>query len=119
MPSRAPRVCGHCGGVHQSGVRCPKTVAMDRERKARFDATRPSSRERGYNAEWQKARADYLKVYSSCVRCGSAATVVDHVTPHKGDDRLFWNRANWQALCTPCHSGAKQSEERRQQKKVQ
>lgn len=118
MAMRGARVC-KCGKTVAAGARCICQQKDDRERKARFDAKRPSSRERGYNAEWQKARSDYLKVYSSCVRCGSAATVVDHRTPHKGNDQLFWDRSNWQALCTPCHSGAKQSEERRQQKKVQ
>jgi len=33
----------------------------------------------------------------------TAATVVDHVTPHKGDKVLFWDRLNWQALCKRCH----------------
>lgn len=32
-----------------------------------------------------------------------AATVVDHITPHKGDKALFWQRANWQPLCKRCH----------------
>jgi 5-methylcytosine-specific restriction endonuclease McrA len=40
------------------------------------------------------------------------ATVVDHVAPHKGDQRLFWDTANWQALCKPCHDRHKQRQER-------
>jgi len=32
------------------------------------------------------------------------ATVVDHITPHKGDNDLFWDRANWQSLCESCHN---------------
>lgn len=39
-------------------------------------------------------------------------TLVDHVTPHRGDKVLFWNWNDWQALCTRCHSGAKQRQER-------
>ncbi|WP_327787027.1 hypothetical protein [Agrobacterium rubi] len=31
--------------------------------------------------------------------------------PHRGDKRLFWTRANWQPLCTPCHSSTKQRQE--------
>jgi 5-methylcytosine-specific restriction protein A len=31
------------------------------------------------------------------------ATVVDHIIPHKGDMGLFWDKANWQSLCKPCH----------------
>ena len=31
------------------------------------------------------------------------ATVVDHVIPHRGDQKLFWDEDNWQALCKSCH----------------
>lgn len=31
------------------------------------------------------------------------ATVVDHIKPHRGDQRLFWDEDNWQALCKECH----------------
>lgn len=39
------------------------------------------------------------------------AHVVDHRTPHRGEQTLFWNRANWQSLCTPHHSRDKQRTE--------
>ena len=113
MPVAAPRVCGLCGGVHRSGERCPKAIERDRERKARHDEQRPSARERGYDTKWDKARAAYLAKHPKCVKCGAPATVVDHVIPHKGDMRLFWDRSRWQPLCTHCHSSRKQSEERR------
>lgn len=41
-----------------------------------------------------------------------AATVVDHIIPHRGDETLFWDPINHQALCAPCHNSAKQREER-------
>lgn len=41
-----------------------------------------------------------------------AATVVDHVKPHKGDEALFWNTGNLQSLCKACHDRHKQSEDR-------
>ena len=31
------------------------------------------------------------------------ATVVDHVVPHRGDIKLFWDRDNWQSLCKEHH----------------
>ncbi|WP_232215651.1 HNH endonuclease signature motif containing protein [Paracoccus sp. J55] len=43
--------------------------------------------------------------------CGADATVVDHIKPHRGDQALFWNWNNWQALCTGCHSSVKQRQE--------
>ena len=35
------------------------------------------------------------------------ASVVDHITPHKGDQALFWDEANWQSLCAPHHDSDK------------
>jgi 5-methylcytosine-specific restriction enzyme A len=39
------------------------------------------------------------------------ATVVDHIRPHKGDPRLFWNSTNLQSLCKKHHDGSKQKQE--------
>jgi 5-methylcytosine-specific restriction endonuclease McrA len=36
-----------------------------------------------------------------------AATVVDHIKPHRGDMVLFWDEANWQPLCANHHSSDK------------
>lgn len=94
-----------------------------------------SSNERGYGYRWQKERAAYLQEHPFCVHCLRAAgihaasieaiilacadkavplpyaTVVDHRTPHRGDQALFWERGNWQPLCARHHSSDKQREE--------
>lgn len=36
------------------------------------------------------------------------ATVVDHIKPHRGNQKLFWDKENWQSLCTKCHNSYKQ-----------
>ena len=84
-------------------------------RNARFEATRPTSGERGYGGKWRRERGAYLSLNPTCRRCGEPATIVDHVRPHKGDWSLFWQRSNWQPLCVPCHSSFKQSLEKRQE----
>lgn len=33
-----------------------------------------------------------------------AASCTDHITPHHGDWKLFWERRNHQSLCDGCHS---------------
>lgn len=71
--------------------------------------SRQTSARRGYGYGWQKSRIEYLKENPLCVTCHQngrivSATVVDHVIPHKGNMQLFWDHANWQALCKPCHS---------------
>lgn len=70
-----------------------------------------------YDGRWQRARATYLTAHPLCVLCQQmgrivAATVVDHIVPHRGDQALFWDRANWQSLCKSCHDGAKQQAEK-------
>ncbi|WP_132805430.1 HNH endonuclease signature motif containing protein [Tepidamorphus gemmatus] len=113
MPVRAPRICG-CGHAVPSGARCACQLRRDAERKARHDAHRPTARQRGYDSKWDRERAAFLAAHPTCQRdgCTAPATVVDHITPHRGDMRLFWRRSNWQALCAPCHSRWKQARER-------
>lgn len=75
-----------------------------------------TSAQRGYGYKWQKARAEHLADNPLCVRCAAegyvtAANVVDHRVPHRGDMTLFWDRSNWDSLCTPHHSSDKQRED--------
>jgi len=70
---------------------------------------RGSSNERGYTYRWQQSSKGYLAKHPLCVHCEqqdrvTVATDVDHIVPHRGDMVLFWDRANWQGLCHPCHS---------------
>lgn len=114
MPQKAPHICV-CGSRVVSGETC----ACQRDRQAEYDRSRLSARSRGYDTRWDKARATFLKSNPTCTfqvngeTCGRAATIVDHVVPHRGDQKLFWNKGNWAALCVHCHSSRKQSVERR------
>ena len=79
---------------------------------------RPSAAKRGYGRHWRKARRAYLGRHPLCVRCKAAgrtvtASEVDHIVPHRGEGKLFWDPTNWQPLCKSCHSCHKQREERR------
>ncbi|WP_127113053.1 HNH endonuclease signature motif containing protein [Shimia sediminis] len=112
MPNKPPRICA-CGHRVAAGVRCPCERKADTERKARHDRQRPNSSARGYNGTWERECKAFLRKNRRCKRCGGAASLVDHITPHRGDTPLFWDRQNWQPLCTNCHSSAKQREERR------
>ncbi|MCO8251123.1 HNH endonuclease signature motif containing protein [Comamonas thiooxydans] len=68
--------------------------------------------QRGYGYKWQQARAQYLLEHPLCVMC-EAATVVDHITPHRGDQSLCWRGSNWQPLRATHHSRDKQHTEQR------
>ena len=52
-----------------------------------------------------------------CVKCYeeghiTMATVVDHIVPHRGDQKLFWDRSNWQPLCEHHHNVKTMTEDR-------
>lgn len=69
---------------------------------------RESAAARGYGASWRIARLRFLRNNPLCAECLrqariTPATVVDHIIPHRGDERLFWNQDNWQPLCKCCH----------------
>ncbi len=72
------------------------------------DRLRGGAAARGYDGRWQKARAIFLKQHPLCAFCQAEgkivpATVVDHIIPHRGDQRLFWDQTNWESLCKECH----------------
>lgn len=66
---------------------------------------------------WRDLRLEVLIEASfQCQRCGhieddTSKLVCDHKRPHRGDERLFWDRTNLQCLCSTCHDTAKQAEE--------
>lgn len=103
MPFAARRPCTWpgCGALVQQGSRC------DQHRRLQ-EQQRGTARERGYTSAWEKARAAYLMQHPLCKHCDeqgkvTAASVVDHVVPHRGDRTLFWDSGNWQPLCKRCH----------------
>lgn len=114
MPSAAPLICS-CGKVTPRGVRCACKAVADRQRKARFDARRPSPTNRGYDAAWRLARREFLIEHPICGHggCNALATHVHHTIAHKGNTRLFWDRSKWQALCAHHHNADAQRAEAR------
>lgn len=63
-----------------------------------------------YNSkQWQSLRAAQLSKEPWCADCLAEdrhvmATEVDHVTPHNGDPKLFFDEHNLQSLCKSHHS---------------
>lgn len=37
---------------------------------------------------------------------------MDHIKPHRGDQKLFWDRGNWQPLCVHHHNVKTMTEDR-------
>lgn len=96
-----------------------RTQSGDETQRSRFrDATQPW-RQWYKTARWQKLRWSILvRDLFTCQMCRkveaiTSLLVADHKTPHRGDERLFWDEQNLQCLCKSCHDSTKQSEERR------
>lgn len=75
-----------------------------------------------YNRKWRRMSKAFKVRHPLCVYClqvGKTTAVegrlgvVDHIVPHNGDLKLFWNELNWQSLCNACHDGPKRIEEAR------
>ena len=99
--------CRHPGCPELTEDRfCPKHM---KEYNRRYDREqRPGYSKLYKTARWQRLRKRVLSAQPLCVECGrygilTPATVVDHITPHKGNQRLFWDEDNLQALCKSCH----------------
>lgn len=66
---------------------------------------------------WRRRSAHQLLMSPLCVMCLArgitcAASVADHIVPHRGDVDAFWGN-ELQSLCKPCHDRIKQREEAR------
>jgi 5-methylcytosine-specific restriction endonuclease McrA len=79
------------------------------ERLRAADRMRPSSRQRGYDADWERYRADHLRRHPWCGICGQKAVEVHHIVPiGAGGARL--DDANLQSLCRRHHSAKTMTE---------
>jgi 5-methylcytosine-specific restriction protein A len=114
MPVRAPSVCGYCGKAHLKSEACATVARMQRERKARFDKTRPSASKRGYDKEWEREARAFLSRPENelCARCGAPAAVVMHIKSIRTRPDLRMVRSNWRPGCQRCNA-IEAAEERR------
>lgn len=105
MPRTPPRPCRYpgCPGFCEPGqVFCREHIQWS------TDHVRGGADARGYDARWRRARKAFLQRHPLCAECVkegkvTPAIVVDHIVPHRGDPRLFWDIKNWQPLCKGCH----------------
>ena len=115
LPARPCTYPGCSTLVREGGRRCPAHLPRITD-KAAADSRRGDATQRGYTAAWRKARGVYLSGHPLCAQCEregrvTAAYVVDHIIPHLGDMRKFWEQSNWEALCGPHHNTKTASED--------
>lgn len=76
--------------------------------RAEYDSKRGSAVERGYDANWAKARAQKLRENPLCEKClevGKYTVAVDahHIKKLREHPELKYSRENLMALCRFCH----------------
>lgn len=103
MTTKIPRPCRHGGCMTLT------TEGYCDKHKADMNPKRDSSSARLYGHKWRKESKQFLASHPYCAECArqgrrTLATEVDHIKPHRGNLKLFWDRKNWQGLCHCCHS---------------
>lgn len=104
IPYKSMVPCKHPG--------CPELVPAGEKYCEKHKAMHPeevrSAAGRGYDNKWRAFRKRYLAVHPLCAEClkhgrFTKATVIDHIKPFRGDERLQYDPDNLQPLCKACH----------------
>lgn len=109
MPYRPARPCRQPGCPGLTNDRSGYCEQHKPQVLRQQDHERPNANQRGYTYRWNKYTKHYLIRHPLCVLCLQKdiikeAECVDHICPHKGDQTLFWDPDNHQALCLSCNS---------------
>lgn len=95
MPSRPP-------SHRPPGM--PSRAEAEARRKALLDQRRPSREARGYDRDWYRFRALFLKDNPiCCCGCGQPAQVVDHIQTIRERPDLRLVASNCRPMTKRCH----------------
>lgn len=106
MPDRPMKPCAKCKRKLTKETYCDKCADL---KKKQYQNKRNKSWQYLYGNRWKKARLTFLIKHPLCAYCLRenkvvSATIVDHVIPHKGNIKLFWDISNWNSLCEMHHN---------------
>ncbi len=94
-----------------TGTPCPRTAPPGKSRcdncRSIIEARRGTRQQRGYDADYQRARADLLATRSPCYWCGQPATTADHDPPLA----VPAERRVLRPACTTCNYGHRAARE--------
>lgn len=105
MPRQPRSRCTRCRRLHDGTGRCPN--CRPNPNRSTTKATRTAAAWHWvYNdPRWHALRDQVLSEEPLCrvPRCDRPSTIVDHITPHRGDVTLAFDRTNLQGMCKPHH----------------
>ena len=96
-----------CPGVTRARYCERHARTAPRAARKAYDGNRPSAAERGYDAEWQRWRAWFLRRHPLCHDCSPRvvpAVEVHHRKKISEAPELRMDEDNCLALCRPCHN---------------
>jgi len=91
------------------------TACWSRDQAMVFHDLRERQQAQGLVVRYHPTLLEWLAknpIYDLMRVATCAATVVDHIVPHKGDPDLFWGEWNWQPLSKTYHDRKTGAEER-------
>ncbi len=107
MPSRCAMPCLKSGCPN---LRQPPNRYCDEHKdlaKTEYPRKHPELNKIYSTKRWKDYRKMYLSEHPLCVNyveCGEVATVVHHIKDSMGNDELFWDSNNHEAMCAECHN---------------
>ena len=88
--------------------RCSSTLPCAKHERKPFEGAHRTGGSLYKTAEWRRESRAFRAANPYCVADGGACTrrssIVDHRIPHRGDEALFWDASNWQAMCHRHHN---------------
>lgn len=117
MPFAPARPCRSCRkATTEKGGYCPDCKPKVRQQRRQTETWRQTTGARGgtidiyQSSRWKREREAFLveRPLCECDVCKAesrvtAATVVHHLKPHRGDLLLFWSWENWSPRAKACH----------------
>ena len=105
MPERISRICGEPGCAVET-----KDTYCGAHKRDNVSSRARAYQYLYYTKGWKKhTRAAVLQRDPMCkdpfkIGCHNPSTDADHIIPHRGDVKLFFDLNNLQGLCKSCHS---------------
>jgi 5-methylcytosine-specific restriction protein A len=119
IPRRPPKPCKH--------PQCPNLTegnyCAEHQDEKEYKPRRNPHKKLYSSTRWQELRRYRLNTQPLCVEClknnrYTPATVVDHIKPHRGNEKLFYDLKNLQSMCKPCHDRKTAKEDGRWKRRV-
>ncbi|TWB19201.1 HNH endonuclease [Nitrospirillum bahiense] len=98
MPYAPPKAC-KCGALVPYGRRCPRCAKA-------HDKARGTAHQRGYDGDWKRVRAEFIKTNPVCDEpgCGRAAIDADHIVSVREAPHRRLDPTNLRPYCHAHHS---------------